>query len=192
MTLPAEFFARPTLEIAPDLVGCLIEYRSCLVRIVEVEAYTDDEASHGFRRTPRSAIMHDSFGHVYVYRSYGVHFCLNFTTDKRMSGAVLIRAAEAIKGIGAMRRRRGDVKLADLCRGPGNLTLALGIDLSLNESRVGEKLIVHDGRATAVKSSTRIGLSKAKDHQWRFFDPDSNCVSGTKALNNSAKLLLNR
>jgi DNA-3-methyladenine glycosylase len=186
VTLPAEFFGRPTLEVAPNLIGCLLKYRSCLVRIVEVEAYMDDEASHGFRRTPRSAIMHDSYGHVYVYRSYGVHFCLNFTTDRKMSGAVLIRAAEPLEGIGQMRRRRGEVPEKQLCKGPGNLTCALGIDLALNEGMIGDKLLVLPGATLALARSKRIGISKAKDHLWRFFDPQSPCVSGTKALNDSA------
>ncbi len=188
LTLQPEFFARPTLEVAPDLIGCLIRYRSCLVRIVEVEAYTNDEASHGFRRTARSAIMHDSFGHVYVYRSYGVHLCMNFTTDRRDSGAVLIRAAEPIEGLGQMRRRRGDVRDNDLCRGPGNLTCALGVSLELNESLIGEKIEVLEGTATSIACSTRIGISKAKELPWRFFDPNSKCVSGTGALNHSAQL----
>ncbi len=189
LTLPSEFFARPTLEVAPDLVGCLIRYRSCLVRIVEVEAYAGDEASHGFRRTPRSAIMHDSFGHVYVYRSYGVHFCMNFTTDRRHSGAVLIRAAEPVEGLGQMRRRRGDVRDHDLCKGPGNLTCALGVTLELNESMIGDKIEVFAGETASIACSTRIGISKAKELPWRFFDADSPCVSGSNALNRSAQLL---
>ncbi len=188
LTLSSEFFARPTLEVAPALIGCLIRYRSCLVRIVEAEAYTDDEASHGFRRTPRSAIMHDSFGHLYVYRSYGVHFCMNFTTDRRHSGAVLIRAAEPIEGLGQMRRRRGDVHEKELCKGPGNLTCALGVTLELNESLIGEKIEVLEGTTSSIACSTRIGISKAKELPWRFFDPSSLSVSGSSALNRSAQL----
>ncbi|MCL4304685.1 DNA-3-methyladenine glycosylase [bacterium] len=186
--LPPEFFARPTLEVAPALVGCLLRYRSCFVRIVETEAYTDDEASHGFRRTPRSAIMHDSFGHVYVYRSYGVHFCLNFTTDRRQSGAVLIRAAEPLEGLATMRRRRGDVADYELCKGPGNLTRALGITLVLNETTVGDAISVFDGSCAQVAKSRRIGISKATGHLWRFFDRESRCVSGPPALNRQASL----
>ena len=158
------------------------------MRIVEVEAYTNDEASHGFRRTARSAIMHDSFGHLYVYRSYGVHLCMNFTTDRRDSGAVLIRAAEPIEGLGQMRRRRGEVRDNDLCRGPGNLTCALGVTLELNESMIGEKIEVLEGTATSIACSTRIGISKAKELPWRFFEPNSLCVSGSNALNRSAQL----
>lgn len=168
-------------------MGCLVRYRSCLVRIVEVEAYTDDEASHGFRRTARSAIMHDSYGHVYVYRSYGVHFCMNFTTDKRHSGAVLIRSAEPLEGMGQMRRRRGDVRDSELCKGPGNLTCALGVGLELNETMIGDKIEVLRGEACQIACSTRIGISKAKELPWRFFDPKSLSISGTKALNAAAQ-----
>lgn len=169
------------------MIGCLLRFRTALVRIVEVEAYTDDEASHGFRRTARSAIMHDSFGHVYVYRSYGVHVCLNFTTDRRHCGAVLIRAAEPLEGLGPMRKRRGDVETHKLLSGPGNLTRALGITLDLNESIIGDKLDVIAGDSTSVVCTTRIGISKAKDHLWRFFDPNSPSVSGTKLLNATAR-----
>ncbi|MCB9357038.1 MAG: DNA-3-methyladenine glycosylase [Calditrichaeota bacterium] len=185
--LTPDFFARPTLDVAPDLVGCILRYRSCLIRIVEVEAYADDEASHGFRRTPRSAIMHDSFGHVYVYRSYGVHFCLNVTTDRRGTGAVLIRAGEAVEGLRHMRKRRGEVADHVLCRGPGNLTCALGVTLNLNESRIGDALHIFPGTSKRLACSTRIGISKAKEHPWRFFDPDSLCVSGPKELNARAR-----
>lgn len=185
-TLPPDFFARPTLEVAPDLIGCFIRYRSCVARIVEVEAYSADAASHGFTRTRRSAIMHDTFGHVYVYRSYGVHFCMNFTTDRRKSGAILIRAAEPIEGIGQMKRRRGDVNEFQLCRGPGNLTAAFGISLDLNESMLGVKIIVLHGASSLIAQSTRIGISKAKELPWRFFDPTSKSVSGTSALNRHA------
>ncbi|MBK6910180.1 MAG: DNA-3-methyladenine glycosylase [bacterium] len=185
--LGPDFFGQPTLRVAPALIGCLLRYRSALVRIVEVEAYTDDEASHGFRRTARSAIMHDSFGHVYVYRSYGVHVCLNFTTDRKRCGAVLIRAAEPLEGLGPMRKRRGDVATHKLLSGPGNLTRALGLTLELNEEMIGAKLEVIADAPCAIVCTTRIGISKAKDHPWRFFDPNSGSVSGTKALNATAQ-----
>jgi len=185
--LGPDFFGQPTLRVAPALIGCLLRFRSGLVRIVEVEAYTDDEASHGFRRTARSAIMHDSFGHVYVYRSYGVHVCLNFTTDRKNCGAVLIRAAEPLEGLGSMRRRRGDVETHKLLCGPGNLTRALGITLELNETMIGAKLEVITSAPSDVVCTKRIGISKAKDLHWRFFDPNSLSLSGTRALNQSAK-----
>ncbi|MBK6766069.1 MAG: DNA-3-methyladenine glycosylase [bacterium] len=185
--LGPDFFAQPTLRVAPDLIGCLLRYRSALVRIVEVEAYTDDESSHGFRRTARSAIMHDSFGHIYVYRSYGVHVCLNFTTDRKHCGAVLIRSAEPLEGLGSMRRRRGDVETQKLLSGPGNLSRALGITLDLNESMIGDKIEVIAGAPYSVVCTPRIGISKARNHLWRFFDPDSPSISGTKALNATAK-----
>ncbi len=155
---------------------------------MEVEAYTVDEASHAFRRTPRSAIMHDSFGHLYVYRSYGVHFCMNITTERKHPGAVLIRAAEPLEGLGAMRRRRGEVADNQLCKGPGNLTCALGVNLRINESPIGKHITVVHGETTRIAQSVRIGITKAKDLPWRFFDPDSPCVSGPPALNRQASL----
>ncbi len=134
--------------------------------------------------------MHDTFGHIYVYRSYGVHFCLNFTTDQSMTGAILIRAAEPLEGIAQIRRRRGQIEDCSLCKGPGNLTSALGVTLALNKSPIGEKLMVYHGKAIRVAQSTRIGIRKAKDLPWRFFDPDSTSVSGSSFLNRSASLIL--
>src|SRR3989339_208313 len=100
-----QFFARETLKVAKDLIGTILTFGNCSGRIVEVEAYTNDEASHAHRRTDRSAIMYDTFGHVYVYFIYGMYHCLNFTTEKKgKPGAVLIRAAEPLSGMELMKR----------------------------------------------------------------------------------------
>jgi DNA-3-methyladenine glycosylase len=172
-----KFFAQPTLEVAWGLIGKVIEYKRCSGRIVEVEAYTDDPASHGHRRTERSAIMHDTFGHVYVYFIYGMYHCLNFTTEKDHVGAVLIRAAEPLSGIEMMKKRRGVENERALCNGPGKLCDAFGIDLSINHSRIGEYLKLYHGKAGEVSTGPRIGITKATDLHWRFFEKDNPFVS---------------
>lgn len=171
------FFATSTLEVAPRLIGKVIEFGGCRGRIVEVEAYTDDPASHGHRRTERSAIMYETNGFVYVYFIYGMYHCLNFTTDKDSVGAVLIRAVEPLDGIALMRKRRGVDDVRKLCSGPGKLCEAFGIDLSLNWTKVGDRLKLYDGPAGLVTTSTRIGIAKARDLHWRFFEAGNSFVS---------------
>lgn len=163
--------------MAPRLIGKVIEFGGCRGRIVEVEAYTDDPASHGHRRTARSAIMYETFGYVYVYFIYGMYHCLNFTTDKSAVGAVLIRAVEPLDGIELMRKRRGVEDIHKLCSGPGKLCQAFGIDLSLNLTRVGERLKLYDGPVGLVTTSPRIGIAKARDLHWRFFEAGNPFVS---------------
>lgn len=145
-------------------------------RIVEVEAYrgSDDPASHSYRgATKRSSIMFGEAGHVYVFFSYGFHWCLNFTTEGRgQPGAVLIRALEPVEGIEQMVESRGVSEVGMLTNGPGKLTRALSIDGTLNgEDVVRSKKIYLVGREgpVQVKASTRIGISRGQEHQWRFF-----------------------
>jgi DNA-3-methyladenine glycosylase len=175
--LKPAFFARPTLQVAPLLIGNLLAVGRVSGRIVEVEAYTDDPASHGHRRTERSAIMHDTFGYAYVYFIYGMYHCLNFTTDRAHVGAVLIRAVEPLTGVEIMRRRRGVAESHRLCNGPGKLCEAFGIDLSYNWTKVGERVRLYEGEARAVATSPRIGISKAADLHWRFFEEGNPFVS---------------
>jgi DNA-3-methyladenine glycosylase len=171
------YFSRPTLDVAPRLIGKVLEFSGMRGRVVEVEAYTDDPASHGHRRTERSAIMYETFGHVYVYFIYGMYHCLNFTTDRHRVGAVLIRAVEPLDGIDQMRRRRGVHDIHRLCNGPGKLCEAFGIGLSLNWTRVGERIVLYEGKAGLVQTGPRIGISKAADLHWRFFEAGSPFVS---------------
>jgi DNA-3-methyladenine glycosylase len=170
-------FAQPTLKVAPLLIGKVLTAGGVSGRIVEVEAYTDDPASHGHRRTERSAIMHETFGYVYVYFIYGMYHCLNFTTDRAHVGAVLIRAAEPLTGIEIMRRRRGVTDSHRLCNGPGKLCEAFGIDLSCNWTTVGDRVKLYEGRARIVATSPRVGITKAADLHWRFFEEDNPFVS---------------
>ena len=138
---PREFYARGTVKVAKGLLGKrLVRVRGknrMVGRIVEVEAYRgfDDPASHAFRGlTPRNAPMFGEAGHAYVYFTYGNHYCLNITTqDVGTPGAVLIRAIEPLEGLGTMRRLRPKVPDSNLANGPGKLTKALGIDMSLNK-----------------------------------------------------------
>jgi DNA-3-methyladenine glycosylase len=179
MSLPVkpDFFAPPTLRVAPLLIGKVLAVGDVSGRIVEVEAYTDDPASHGHRRTERSAIMHETFGYVYVYFIYGMYHCLNFTSDRSHVGAVLIRAVEPLAGIEIMRRRRGVTENHRLCNGPGKLCEAFGIDLSYNWTQVGTRVKLYGGKARAVANSPRIGITKAADLHWRFYEEGNPFVS---------------
>ncbi|RPH94485.1 DNA-3-methyladenine glycosylase [candidate division KSB1 bacterium] len=175
--VPLRFFSHPTLEVAPQLIGKILDVDGVCGRIVEVEAYTDDPASHGYRRTERSEIMFETYGHVYVYFIYGMYYCLNFTTDRDNVGAILIRAVEPLSGIEVMRKRRGIHDLRKLCSGPGKLCEAFGIDLDFNWTKIGERVKLYHGKSGLVRTSPRIGISKATDLQWRFFEAGSPFVS---------------
>jgi len=170
--LASSFFSRDTLIVAKELLGKVIQVNNCLARIVEVEAYKDDQASHAFTKTERSALMYKTFGHVYVYLIYGMYHCLNFTTEKEGTpGAVLIRALEPISGIKKMQERRSTLEVKNLCSGPGKLCQALGIDKAFNGTKIGGKLKVYDGgfKPKKIERSKRIGISVAKELDWRFF-----------------------
>jgi DNA-3-methyladenine glycosylase len=183
------FFARPVLEVAPDLLGCILVHDTpegrCTGRIVEAEAYAEgDPASHAYRgRTPRNAPMFEDPGFAYVYFTYGAHFCLNAVTDRRdHPGAVLIRAVEPLDGIELMRKRRGAVKDRDLSRGPGRLTQAFGISREQNRADLTRPpLVICAGErlpAEAVVAGPRIGIGPVQDGRpWRFHEAGSPWVS---------------
>ncbi len=176
--LDSEFFARDTIEVARDLIGTRIVVGSCEGRIVETEAYTTDAASHSVTRPKQSTVMQQTFGHIYVYFIYGMYYCLNFTTDRQGAGAVLIRAVEPARGIEQMKERRGTNDIRRLASGPGRLCQAFGIDLSFNGERIGRQIKIKDRRtAPELASSKRIGISKARDLEWRFYERGSPFVS---------------
>ena len=189
LILSREFYARGTVRAARALLGkCLVRSIGSdrmVGRIVEVEAYRgrDDPASHAFRGpTMRNAPMFGEPGHAYIYFTYGNHYCLNITTQETGEpGAVLIRAIEPIEGLPAMRRLRPNVSDQNLTNGPGKLTKALGIDKSLNEAdmTVQGLLFVTNSNYTrySVGRSARIGISKGKARQWRFYIKDNTFVS---------------
>ena len=159
--------------MAPDLVGCTLVGADAAGVIVEVERYQeDDPASHSFRGpTPRAAVMFGLPGHAYVYRSYGIHWCLNVVCQPAGQGAaVLLRALAPVDGLEAMRARRGPVPDRLLCSGPGRLTQALGIDGGLNGAALDGRPLGVLAREAPVEVlvGPRIGITRAADQPWRF------------------------
>jgi len=183
--LDPDFYARPVLEVARDLIGCTVEHGDAAGVIVETEAYHESEpACHAFvGLTPRTRTLFGEPGRAYVYRSYGIHVMLNAVCEPEGVGAgVLIRALEPLWGIEAIRLRRGlppGARVDELCSGPGKLTQALGIslaenagDLSNGPVRIGPR--AGDWLDPAVVEDTRVGITKAVELRWRF------CAAGNR------------
>jgi DNA-3-methyladenine glycosylase len=171
--LRRNFFGRHVLEVAPELIGATLLFNGVGGRIVELEAYHHtDPASHSFRGpTERNVIMFGPPGYSYVYRSYGIHWCLNLVCEpKGSASAVLIRALEPTEGLGTMRRRRGMADERLLCSGPGRLCEALGITHKQNGFALDEPPFELFGRTAAVEVAIgpRIGITKAVDKPWRY------------------------
>ena len=173
-TLGRSFFGRSVHEVAPELVGATLLFAGVGGRVVEVEAYHHtDPAAHSFRgQTARNAVMFGPPGFAYVYRSYGIHWCINFVCEpKGSASAVLIRAIEPTEGIAVMRRRRGLAEERLLCSGPGRLCEALGITQCAERARARPAAIRDPARerAHAARSSgPRIGITKAVERPWRY------------------------
>ncbi|MGJ5181057.1 DNA-3-methyladenine glycosylase [Bradyrhizobium oligotrophicum] len=171
--LARSFFARDVLDVAPDLIGATFLVDGVGGVIVEVEAYHHtDPAAHSFRGpTPRNQVMFGPPGFAYVYRSYGIHWCVNFVCEPEGSAsAVLIRAIEPTFGVDEMRRRRGLEDVRTLCSGPGKLTQAMGITIAHNGLALDAQPIEQFARPGDVEVVTgkRIGITKAVDLPWRF------------------------
>lgn len=174
--LPQDFFERMPALVAPDLLGkLLLRDDGRLARLVEVEAYApDDPAAHTFAgKTARNQSMFGPPGRLYVYLSYGIHWCANLVCGPEGYGAgVLLRAAEPLDGIGLMREARGRESLRELCSGPGRLAQAFGINRALDGSDVsgaGTITVLDDGtRASGVIACPRIGVSKNAAAPLRF------------------------
>jgi DNA-3-methyladenine glycosylase len=172
-SLDARWFERPSDEVARALIGAVLLVDGVGGRIVETEAYdVADPASHSFSGpTPRNAIMFGPAGRAYVYRSYGIHWCLNFVCREQDHGAgVLIRAIEPLQGLVVMRQRRGLEDIRLLCSGPGRVGQALGITRELNGARLDRapfEVLAPDGICEVV-TGPRIGISKAMEVAWRF------------------------
>ena len=188
-SLGREFFARSALEVAPELLNkVLVASDGRAGRIVEVEAYrgADDPGSHGFRgRTKRNATMFGPPGHLYVYFTYGMHWCANVVAETDgVAAAVLLRALTPLRGLDTMYTARGPAarRDRDLCSGPAKLTQALGIDGDLDGTDLvsGDRgvTIVNDGQPPPPDPAvtTRIGLTNGADLPWRF------CVPGAADL----------
>lgn len=184
--IPADidFFA-PSHEVAPRLLGLVLLVGGVGGRIVETEAYDrEDPASHTFGGlTRRNAAMFGPPGRVYVYRSYGIHWCLNFVCREEGHGAgVLIRALAPTAGLERMRARRGVDDIRLLCAGPGRVGQALGIDAGFNGKRLDRPPFAllaapDDHPAVVVEAGPRIGITKAADVPWRFGEKGSPFLS---------------
>jgi DNA-3-methyladenine glycosylase len=176
------FFARSVHEVAPELIGATLLVDGIGGRVVEVEAYDhEDPASHGFSgRTERNASMFGPPGHAYVYRSYGIHWCLNLVCESEgAASAVLVRALEPTHGLDAMRVRRGldDPRL--LCAGPGRLCQALAVTREydgLPLDRPPFELRERD-EPVEVAAGPRIGITRAADLPWRYVESGSRFLS---------------
>lgn len=184
--LPRSFFARDTVKVAKDLLGKIIFVNGYQGRIVETEAYGQDPASHAFKKTERSSLMFETYGHVYVYLIYGMYHCLNFTTEKEKAGAVLIRAVEPLNKITELKQKRKTEKIVNICSGPGKLCQALGIDKTFNGLQLGKEVKVYDDgyKVKRYGKSSRIGIKDAVHLQWRFFIEENEFVSKVKLFKN--------
>lgn len=178
-----DLLARPAEEVAPKLLGSVLTCKTpegtVSIAITETEAYsgTADPASHAYRgRTPRNAVMFGPAGHLYVYRSHGLHWCANVVTGTDgIASAVLIRAGRVIEGEDLARRRRGErVESPRLARGPGNFCQALGIKAEHNGADLltGTSVMLSEGEPAPpalIQVGPRVGVSKAHDWQHRFY-----------------------
>src|ERR1043166_3443277 len=210
MKVPRSFYERPTLEVARDLLGKVLVHDRGGVRtsgvIVEVEAYIgeSDPACHAAPGpTPRNAPLYGPAGHSYVYLNYGIHALVNVVTEGEGSpAAVLIRALDPLEGVDVMERRRGrpakgrrartaEGRLSqhELCRGPGNLTMAMGITLADNRRDLsGARLWIEDRRVRvgAVAWGPRIGIRVGVDRPWRAWTANHPAVSGVARVDFSS------
>jgi DNA-3-methyladenine glycosylase len=186
-----DFYARPAPEVAVDLIGC------CLVRqegsqtlrgrIVETEAYLgrDDPGSHAFRGpSARTQVMFGPAGRLYVYFTYGMHFCVNVVTDSEgTAGAVLLRALQPLDGLEVMRERRGGRPDVELCNGPAKLCQAFGIDREQNGMSLLDgpfRVEPRHGPPLSIRTSRRVGLSAGREFELRYFESASPFVSPGK------------
>jgi DNA-3-methyladenine glycosylase len=171
--LRKSFFNRSVHAVAPELIGATLTFNGVGGVIVEVEAYHHTEpAAHSYRgQTPRNAVMFGPAGYAYVYRSYGIHWCVNFVCEETGSAsAVLIRALEPTRGLPAMRRRRGLADARLLCSGPGRLCEALGITVAHSGLALDVPPFALRARETEpeIVAGVRIGITKAAELPWRY------------------------
>ena len=184
MRLGRDFYARSVHDVARDLIGCVVRHGDTAGRIVETESYHMEEpACHAYSGvTSRTRTLFGPPGHAYVYFSYGIHSLLNAVAEgEGVGAAVLIRALEPVEGLEPMRARRRVARDEDLCNGPGKLTQALDIGLSLNGSSLVDgpiELMAREpgAREPRIVMGERIGITKAADLPWRF------CAAGSRFL----------
>ncbi|HYH87727.1 MAG TPA: DNA-3-methyladenine glycosylase [Solirubrobacteraceae bacterium] len=179
-----DFYARPVVDVARDLVGCVLRHGETAGAIVETEAYHESEpACHAYvGLTGRTHILFGPPARAYVYRSYGIHALFNAVCEAEGVGAaVLIRALEPLDGLEVMRARRGLERPEELCSGPGKLAQALGIELDLNGTDLlGGPIAIEPPRAgweaPELLAGPRIGITKAAELPWRF------CAAGARSV----------
>jgi DNA-3-methyladenine glycosylase len=181
-SLAKSFFNRSVLEVAPDLIGATLLVDGVGGRIVELEAYHHTEpAAHSYNGpTPRNAVMFGPAGYAYIYRSYGIHWCLNFVCEPAGSaGAVLIRALEPVEGLPLMRRRRGLSDPRLLCSGPGRLCEALRVTAVHNGLALDAPpfALLAKPEPVEIVVGVRIGITKAVDKPWRYGEKGSRFLS---------------
>ncbi|MGL5931150.1 MAG: DNA-3-methyladenine glycosylase [Dermatophilaceae bacterium] len=182
--LVADDLAGPVLEVAPSLLGCRLVHAGVVVRLTEVEAYAgeDDPGSHAFRgRTPRTEVMFGRAGHLYVYFTYGMHWCANVVTGvEESASAVLLRAGEVVDGVDLARQRRPGAADRDLARGPARLARSAalgraenGLDLTAPDSPVWLEAPDAAPPPSVVRTGPRVGVSgvggDGDRHPWRFW-----------------------
>jgi DNA-3-methyladenine glycosylase len=189
--LPRDFYDRPVLEVARDLLGAVVSHAGVAIRLSEVEAYDGalDPASHAYRGpTPRNDVMFGPPGHVYVYFTYGMHFCMNLVCGPPgRASAVLLRAGEVVDGLETAQARRPGARPRDLARGPARLTLTLAVDRGAGGSDVTNPtgpLQVRAGTPVpedAVCRGPRVGVSTGAEVPWRFWIDGDPTVSVYRA-----------
>jgi DNA-3-methyladenine glycosylase len=180
--LSRDFFARSVHDVAPELIGATLLFDGVGGRIVEVEAYDQqDPASHAYRgRTPRNATMFGPSGHAYVYRSYGIHWCLNLVCgEEGVPEAALIRALEPTRGVELQQSRRGLADVRALCSGPGKLCQALGITREHDGLALDVPPFRLEARAGVpeIVTGPRIGITRATELSWRYGEAGSPFLS---------------
>jgi DNA-3-methyladenine glycosylase len=182
--LSADFYDRPVLEVAPDLLGCVVRHGATSGVIVETEAYhLSEPACHAYvGLTARTSTLFGPPGRAYLYRSYGIHALLNAVCEPEGVGAaVLIRALEPLDGVDVMDERRRVTRFDDLCSGPGKLTRALDIELDANDTSLLDGPVRIEPRPEAWRdvawvTAPRVGITKAVELPWRF------CALGSRSV----------
>ena len=175
-----EFFAQDTLSVASKLLGMKLQYNGCEGIIVETEAYRDDAASHAVTKPKKGAMLRETHGCIYIYFIYGMYHCLNFTTEEKGVGAVLIRAMQPLLGLEAMKERRQTNSIKNLTNGPGKLFQAFEFNPGIHGEQVGRSILLQrylKQSSFEISTSSRVGISKALDLQWRFFIKGNDFVS---------------